>query len=154
MKILLLALALALPAENRSLGIGIDVLPEAFGFAARRVGFMPDLRLSSCTASSCLWDLGHGVRMTADHPSDSLNVTRIEARRETDSKSDAKLDARGFAQACVAIVALVAPEAGQMVQRATAAALVQGIEPPVDLAPERGISFYGTETRCGATTSH
>ena len=155
MKGLILALVLQGAAPNGdvgagSLGIGIDVLPEAFSFAASRVRYTPELRLTHCDSNACRWHLGGGVEMIASLSRTELEVNRVEA--DLDSPASPDSTAR-YRQACLAIVALFDPEASEGRRRSIAAAIAT---PPAE-APEvamnadsTGTSFYGAPRRCGA----
>lgn len=167
MKVLLVTLALLTPANGGSLGIGIDVLPEAFTFAARRVGFSADLRLTTCTASRCLWTVGDGVKIAADRSEESLYVYRLEATLDLPSPETAPSASR-YESACLAIVALVDHDASLADLRVAAKAISSptGEEPrPIRVdTSERRISLYGAPAperndkrpiarRCGATAA-
>ena len=154
MKGMILALVLqgAAPGglDAGSLGIGIDVLPEAFSFAASRVSYVPVLRLTRCDAHACRWHLGDGVEMVANLSQTPLEISRVEAELDTPATPDAT--AR-YKQACLAIVALFDPDASDARRRSIAAAIAT---PPAE-APDAainasgGASFYGAPQRCGAT---
>ena len=153
MKGIVLALVLQGAAPSTgfgSLGIGIDVLPEAFSFAASRVRYAPNLRLTKCDGRACRWHLGDGVEMVASLSRSELDVNRVEADLVAPASADATARYR---QACLAIVALFEPDASEARRRSIATAIA---EPPAE-APEvamnaeaGGLSFYGAPRRCGA----
>ena len=155
MKGLILALVLQGVAPSGdagagSLGIGIDVLAEAFSFAASRVSYTPELRLTRCDSRACRWHLGAGVEMIASLSRAELEVNRVEA--DLDAPASAEAIAR-YRQACLAIVALFDPEASEGRRRSIAAAIATPPAEATEVAmngDSTGTSFYGAPQRCGA----
>ena len=150
MKGMIFALVLqgaALPAPG-SLGIGIDVLPEAFSFAASRVSYAPELRLARCDGAACRWHLGDGVEMTARLSQRNLSVERVEAELDRPSAIDGETQYR---KACLAIVALFDPQATEARRRAIAVAITTlPNDVPQVAVRDAGTRFYGAPMRCGA----
>ncbi len=152
MKSIILAMVLTAASDPHSLGIGLDVLTEAFAVAASRAGSPSGLRDPRCAVTGCRWDYGSGVFIDAKLLEGTLSVAVIEAR-----SSAGRLDAAHFHEACRAIVALVRPRVAQGDRRATVEAITAGAEDPRPL--DEGVTIYGkrltrpdgtSEMRCGA----
>lgn len=148
---------------NASLGIGFDVFPQAYGFAAGRVGAPADLTILSCKELRCHYSLGAGVMLSTDHLPERLDIHRVEASLDVRRSREPAVRFQ-YEQVCLTIVALVDPRASRDEQQATASAISTfsgETARPFRLGPpDRRVRVYGlhaaetapsaTALRCGA----